>query len=599
MFTNNFYRSVLDLLLALWIFSIFIVLFLWLPSKSFIALKNKSYDARAVTYLAIMTLVTTGGVAFLSISHLFTWLTLVLWYVLFLCLGWQFSKPDRTIDLVSKEASSNLIFTSLDLLDRGLNWQSIQKNIFLKWQRSQQKIITKITSLYLNHSSQILSSIALITILGLSLLLRLEHPLQELRFGHPEAYQNLLVTRKILAKNSPLDNLGIFSSISAVISLLGSIDAMQVVRFLSPLLGFLQVISTGYCVRHLTKNNAAALVSTSSLGVYLFTSNWQGSDRLSLWWQQFMTTILDSLNSSLIRQWTIGDLEIGTIFLVLALGSCDRIFQRKYSQTTFITIICCLILVAIASPQLLRLAFAGAIGLIVGRIHTLSLVSGVWLILALVSAIPENPYRIDRAFLVTLPVGLSLLCGQLFLLLSYLLKIILGKRSQIVVLIVIFAISVNFLLPIEAKINYLEYDLAARKSLEIRSLFPSKLWLIVAPVEQLAQNYGVGWYEDLAEFTKKYADKVNQPDFNFPYSVPDLFIFVEKRPFISFPETQSLPYSVLADPTYTNYRSPSGRASLQFEALKLCEDYLHSHKNASIYYEDRNLKIYHIHLKSA
>jgi hypothetical protein len=179
-----------------------------------------------------------------------------------------------------------------------------------------------------------------------------------------------------------------------------------------------------------------------------------------------------------------------------------------------------------------------------------------------------------------------------------LLSLVLGLWSEIICLILVFAIAINFLLPIPGKLSYLEYEMAARKTLELRVRFPIKRWVIVAPVEQLAESYGAGWYEDLGLFVEKYASKVSNPDFNFRYSVPNLFILVEKRPLVSgLSESQMLPYSVLSDPTYSHYRSSAGRASLEFTALQMCETYRHLHeKDVAIYYEDQDLRIYQVQL---
>jgi hypothetical protein len=587
----------IDFATNLWVATVFIILFIWLPSKVVFSSLKQNWDNRIVSYLARTLFVIIVGVALLSVLSLFGWLTLVLLYFGFLFLGWRYSYNSQEKWNFPQQIWEKLILVSVDLLDRGFSLKRLEKIALGVWQRSQKNINFIIATWQLNRSQGMLGAIALTTSLAVAFFLRYEYPLQQLRFGHPDAYHYLLVTRQILTRDLPqISNLRVFSIIVAVISLLGSIDPMQVVRFLAPLLSFLLVLSVGYCVRNLTQTKTAALAAMYGFGAYLFTWNWKISDRLPQWWQEFLVTIKDNLNSSLIRQWTGGDFEIGAIFLLLALGTCNCIFERKNRQEASLTTICCLIIVAIASPTLLILALIGSIGLIAGKRLALALVSIVWTSLALISAIPNNPLQIDRLFLVTLPIALSLLLGLLFLVTNQLLKIILEKWSELTCLILIFAISINFLLPIAPKINYLEYESAARKSLEIRSLFPVKRWVIVAPVEQLAQNYGFGWYEDLAVFTKRYADKVNKTNFKFPYSVPDLFVFVEVRPFVSRTDLQSLPYSLLSDPTFSNYRSSVGRASLEFEALKLCEDYLRNHGNGSVYYEDKDLKIYHFRL---
>jgi hypothetical protein len=146
---------------------------------------------------------------------------------------------------------------------------------------------------------------------------------------------------------------------------------------------------------------------------------------------------------------------------------------------------------------------------------------------------------------------------------------------------------------------FLEYSIAQAKTLEIASSLPRGQWLIVAPVEQLAEAYGRGWYEDPAAFVDRYAARAADPALAFDYSVNDIIVFVEKRPFKTFPsEAHALPFATLMDPTYRNYRSLAGRASLQARLRALCEAYARTHDGASLYYEDDDLAIYRFRLRA-
>jgi hypothetical protein len=142
--------------------------------------------------------------------------------------------------------------------------------------------------------------------------------------------------------------------------------------------------------------------------------------------------------------------------------------------------------------------------------------------------------------------------------------------------------------------QYLEHDSSARQTYRILQQFPAKTYLLVAPVEQLAQVYGTGRYADLAAFTRQYATLVNNPQFQFSLDLATLFIMVEKQPFATFSqETTVLNPTLLSDPTYRHYRSLAGRSSLQFQALQLCRTYQQHHPQLSqIYYEDDWIIIY-------
>jgi len=139
--------------------------------------------------------------------------------------------------------------------------------------------------------------------------------------------------------------------------------------------------------------------------------------------------------------------------------------------------------------------------------------------------------------------------------------------------------------------RFLEYDAAARQLLRIESSVPRQHWAAVAPLEQFSESFGLGKYEDLGEFVNHFQDNSQG---NFQYGADTLiFVFVEKRPFRTFAqEPPSVPFATLVDPTYRNYRSPAGRASLEWTALRLCEDYKRAHGDASIFYEDDDLRIY-------
>lgn len=138
--------------------------------------------------------------------------------------------------------------------------------------------------------------------------------------------------------------------------------------------------------------------------------------------------------------------------------------------------------------------------------------------------------------------------------------------------------------------HFMEYEITARQSLRIVETYPGQLWTIAAPIEQFSETYGMGQYEDLDEFVRKYHDRAGDPSFHFPYKT--LFVFVEKRPFQYFPtEPITIPLSILTDPTYRNYRSPAGRSSLELATLKLCKDYGDTHPRR-VFYEDENLRIY-------
>ncbi len=592
----------LDLLTNFWLSIICLILFWELPKRVFPKtgyFSPQDWVLGNVTRLLCFLLFI---ILLLARIHIFNWLTITLIYSLFLGGWWIFfhiEKPRQHFSLIGQ----NLFAKFLDCLDQGLlnrdTFPNILKCVRKYIQKSRQKIVAYLVFLKTDQPKIILNILSLAIVFTIAIVIRWEYPLTQLRFGHSDSYQTLLLTQQIIAQdNYQVNYIPVYSALAAFLSILGSIHPMHTVRFLGPILGLLLVLSVGYCVKNLSKNSAAGFVSMYSLGAYLFTSNFDVPTNFPGWIRQFIVNITDNLNNSLVRQWAGNELELGAIFLLIYLGFSAFIFHRSYGKNAVINIICALAIITLAAPGLLILALIGGVGMLAGKRVSLIMVTIAWLLLAGLAAIPTNPFYSDSSFLLTLPIALSLLSGLLFICLSSLLSLILGKWSEIICIILIFSITLNFCLPQPPKLIYVEYEMAARKALEINSLFPRKTWMIVAPVEQLAEVYGTGWYEDLARFVEKYSTKVGQKKFNFDLEIPDLFVFVEKKPLVIFPEElQGISYAVLSDPSYRYYRSPAGRASLQFEALQMCEAYSRTHNNASIYYEDDQLRIYHFRLE--
>ena len=162
----------------------------------------------------------------------------------------------------------------------------------------------------------------------------------------------------------------------------------------------------------------------------------------------------------------------------------------------------------------------------------------------------------------------------------------------------ILALAAAVTVPRTVAAQFVEYDAAARKTLDIATQFPKYKWMIVAPIEQWPLSYGRGWHMNLHEFVDEIGSRINEDAYRLPYRVDDLFVFVETRPFPTFAsEPADVPFEILVDPVYRNYRSPAGRSSLQFAAYKLCERLRTQDPNAGLYFDDGRLKIYRFTLR--
>lgn len=593
---------IIDLLNTVWFITIFIVVFCLIPTKisslnflqwqasqafptstnNYSGWKKKHLVGSFLRFLFSLILGTIG----LSYLNLLNWLTLILFYSTCIIINylascnWQLKQ--------AKLAIQSKLFDLIDTLDQGVSLQKTWQSLCHYFQLIKQKTYDYLNTL-INHQG-IAFVVFLTMILGFSLLLRWEYPLTELRFSHPENYNNLLIAQELVSNNYPdIDYLPVFSALAGALSILSSIDTMQGVRFLSPILGILLVLSVGYLVSVLCNNVTSALVAMFALGIYLFTWEYTFDSALPIW----LINIFDSLNNSLIRQWTGNGLEIGVISLLLGLGYFFDDQYTSHPNVFKINVSCSILLLAISTPSLLILLVIAPIGVLGGKKSALVGITITWIILAIFGSMTQGELLWTQSFLMTLPIALSLLIGFLFGAIAQAGKVFSEKWADTFCLALVLALSFNFLLPTTPKITYVEYDITARKTLEIKHLFSRNTWTVAAPAEQLSEIYGSGWYEDLALFVDKYQDQASDPDFNFPLNNTDLFVYVEKIPFVTFSdEPATLTDSILGDRTYRHYRSTAGRASLEFGALQMCEAYRQNHLNSKIYFENEELRIY-------
>jgi hypothetical protein len=590
---------IIDLLTSGWVVIVFLVLFCWLPQIAFLQQSLPSPSNRIVgAFVRTFTTIAIGSIFWTKLG-IFTWLNAVLVYVTGLSIGWMASHQWQQ-QAKFQQLSQQIAIATVDIFDRGLSMPQLGRWVLLPWQSVdrlfQAQVDVRPEGLNQNYRWSLplvmVTTLCTIAIMGFSIWLRFEHPLTEFRLSHPDTYGQLTIAQQILARDLPTVNyLPVFASLTAFLSALSGVHPIQVINLLGATLGTILVLSIGYTMRCLTKNGAAALAATYSLGAYLFTSHLPISSRLPLGIQQWLSTIQEHLNAGLIRSWAVSELELGAIFVILAIGCSTNIHKSTQRNESAINTLCCILLVAAISPHLLILILFGGFGTIFGRQMALFSLSMAWTILGGLAAIPESNFPLLQGVLATLPIGLSLLVGLLFVAIASASRLLLASWSAPICLTIFLAISLNFFLPAPPQIDYLEYDAAARKAVEIGYLFPRERWTVVAPIEQFSQVYGRGWYEDLAQFTTKYQDRVSDPRFHFPHQTV-LLIFTEKRPFTTDKPAYPVPYSVLIDPTYRHYRDLGGRMKLATAALQLCEIYRRQHPDSRIYYENDRLRIY-------
>ncbi|WP_309739687.1 hypothetical protein [Chamaesiphon sp. OTE_20_metabat_361] len=581
------------------------MLFGVLPLLAFAQTSLPSLASRLVgAFVRTVMTIAIGSIIWTKLG-LFTWLTAVLVYAIGLGIGWIASHQWRAQPQFA-QLGQQIAIATIDIFDRGISAPQLRRWCLLPWHAMQARLDARSKQLVPKGKPAtatarrqgwslplvILTAIVTIAIISSTVWLRFEHPLTEFRYSHPDTYGQLLLTQQILARDLPTsDRLPIFASLAAFISALSGVHPIQVVHLLGAIVGTTIVLSIGYTCGSLTKNGAATLAATYSLGSYLFTWQLPISTRLPPSVQQCLSVLRDTLDRGLIRTWAVGEVELGALFAILAIGCSTQIARASRRTEALINTLCCVLLVGIIAPDLLILLLFAGFGSIFGRQMAFFTVSVAWVVLGVFAAIPGGYFPTFGSVLTVLPIGLSLLVGLLFSAIATAGRLLLASWSAPVCLTIFIAVTLNFSLPPVPAIDYLEYDATARKAVEIGHLFPHHQWTLVAPVEQLAQVYGRGWYEDIAQFTAKYQERVASPSFNFPHQTT-LLVITEKQPFILDKPEYPVPYSVLVDPTYRNYRSPSGRTKLAAATLQLCETYRRYHPDSRIYYENDRLRIY-------
>jgi hypothetical protein len=149
--------------------------------------------------------------------------------------------------------------------------------------------------------------------------------------------------------------------------------------------------------------------------------------------------------------------------------------------------------------------------------------------------------------------------------------------------------------------DVMEYDAAANAYLSIKANFPVYDWTIIAPTEQFQQVLGNGWHYEILRFVQEYnVEDVEDPDFKLPIPTHHVFIFTEKVPLhlgrkITYLDAEKELEPEGDDPFAQYYHTGEQRGILQAKAIKLIEAYTKTHSGVNIYYEDENMKIYHIY----
>jgi hypothetical protein len=574
---------------AAWLLTVFVLLFVWLPSTPVLSPDRLRLTSAGLTRaFARMMLVTTVAASLLSEMQLLNAITLIAVYAVWALAVWSARHRHGAASVAQETLRHGAVGAAAEW-ERG-NWQARLKATGAARVAEQGRRFRAQGEQWLPRRGTVIFAAILASIaITATLVLRFAGPLEQVRLGHPDGYRALLATQEFLAGHAAAAWPPAFPALAATLTLYSSLAPIHVVRVLGAIVGCLLVLAVAGSVKRLTGDRAAGLAAALVLGIYVIPGN--SVEGGSLWGAELSRAFGDALT----RQWAGSAAELGSLFVVLSTivwhdaRSCG-------DRWLWLDGMICIALVGLACPPLLPLAVIAAGTALFSAWKAMLSLCVAWLASGVAGAAFHN-LPIDPTFVQTLPIALALAIGALFHLACRTVWATTRIRIEPALLTLVAIVSL-LLMPQRVQGQYLEYDIAARKTLEIAGRFPAQRWLIVAPVEQLAQTYGHGGYEDLQQFVRRYESKADDPAFRLPLSVEHVFIFIEKKPFVTFStEPMEVPFRTLTDPSYRYYRALAGRASVEYTALDFCERFRRSHPLTSIYYEDDVLRIYDIRPK--
>lgn len=576
----------LEVLKSVWILATFLAIFVWVPSRIFHARQNAGTIMALAGNLARMALGVTVASLLLAGLRVFNATTLLVLLSGALAVDWlRRQSRSRGSLLASLQIQVLVILRKIEARQFGSYFAP----------RVRHPVATSPASFRLHRWSRMVKGkgvllACLAAVLITATALRSEHAFRELRPDQPEQYSALLRASALILNLHPGSRPLVSSALIATTSLLGGQDLMQVARFLSPIVGVLVVLAVGLLVYVYAGFGVAMLAAMYCLGVFFPAARAEHT---------VVTRTVEKLaglfGSGLTITRSSTEFELGLLFLILALAVLADWHANLRGWDSLVDLFCCLLLVGMVSNFLLLMVMiAGAVLLLQRTAGLVAFAVLSYGVAALATLMADGSVMQNKAIMV-LPVAAAIAVGCLFFLLEGPLLARAGENGRLAFLVVLLGAAVSWARPHQLTGQYLEYEAAARQTEEITHRFPRQQWAVAAPVEQLPETHGLGAYDDLAEFVQEYEPVVSSPQFRFKDMPANLFVYVEKKPFQIFShEPASVSFSVLADVTYSHYRSPGGRASLEVAALRLCENYRQSHSGIDVFFENDDLRIYHI-----
>ncbi len=181
---------------------------------------------------------------------------------------------------------------------------------------------------------------------------------------------------------------------------------------------------------------------------------------------------------------------------------------------------------------------------------------------------------------------IPVLIGMGYHVVSSVLSFYKDRVPEVLVSFGLLASLVVFLRPVPIIPYKMDYDSAVEQYLRIRNGFRPTEWMIVSQEEGYAMVLGTGYHLMMQDWLSWYDPETEElysieNGENVVLETPDIFIYQEKKVF---------------DTEFESMREIYERRIKEMEVLEeWLFLYCQKHDNISVYYEDDNLKIWHIH----
>src|SRR6266513_2677475 len=338
--------AAMDALKAFWILGVFLSPFLWLPTHLFSGRPNSPGVIRIAGNWARTVLCVTILVFLLSSLRVLGAITVVLLFLGTMAVSWFRKRAGRPRRLLTNlQAATVSIMCQVESRSLGL---------FLPRRRSPTSARLpwglRVTPWLKVLEGRELLGACFVVVLGITVVLRTEHALRELRFDQPEQYSALLRARELMFNTHPAGRPFVFPAVIATTSLLSSTDPTQVTRFLTPAIGLFVVLATGLLIQVCARVGVASVAAIYCLGAAVLpTARSQTGVAISAT-EKIESVFSVSSPATLEAR---PEFALGLLFLLLALVFLADWYRNSRGWVSLLGFAFCLLLTGIVSQPLL------------------------------------------------------------------------------------------------------------------------------------------------------------------------------------------------------------------------------------------------------